>query len=116
MAKGNSAKGRAARPAPKPRTDAKDAATKGAKGGEPPVEPGAAAIAAKGGNGTAPTQSELAFAESQAAPVAKPVDVVELVNGVDGVWKRLSNGKRVDLTTKEWRQELARLFTRAPAP
>jgi len=49
-------------------------------------------------------------------PVVDAATVVELVNGVDGVWKKLSTGKRVDLTTKEWRHELSRLFTRAPAP
>lgn len=85
--------------------------------------------AASKGNGSAPQQPELDFAAKSAAgkapavapaepvqPPADPIVVVELVNGVDGVWKKLSNGKRVDLTTKEWRQELARLFTRAPAP
>ncbi len=84
------------------------------------------------GNGSATHQAELDFASLSPAgkaaaaaptsaaptgqPAAAPIVVVELVNGVDGVWKKLSNGKRVDLTTKEWRQELARLFTRAPAP
>lgn len=60
-----------------------------------------------------------AVATQPAAPASAaapdPVVVVELVNGVDGVWKKLSNGKRIDLTTKEWRQELTRLFTRPPA-
>jgi hypothetical protein len=83
------------------------------------------------GNGAASEQPELDFAAPPApemptpaaapaappaGPAAEAVVVVELVNGVDGVWKKLSNGKRVDLTTKEWRHELARLFTRAPAP
>jgi hypothetical protein len=98
----------------------------GAKASEPnpPDAKGAESKAPKGKDGSAAGQPELEFsakpaaavAAVPAAPAADPVVVVELVNGVDGVWKKLSNGKRVDLTTKEWRQELARLFTRAPAP
>src|SRR5690349_10737559 len=69
----------------------------------------------KGGK-AAPEPEAAPVAAAAPAPVADAITVIELVNGVDGVWKKLSNGKRVDLTTKEWRTELSRLFTRAPAP
>jgi hypothetical protein len=97
---------------------AKDTATKdkpagagatGRKGPSPsPAAPQAAA--------EPPSVSPQPAVGRNTSPAPDPVVVVELVNGMDGVWKKLSNGKRVDLTTKEWRQELARLFTRAPAP
>jgi hypothetical protein len=86
-------------------------AAKAAAPAKAPAEPPQAAAPPK----SALAESAVAAPVAQ-APAADPVVVTELVNGVDGVWKKLSNGKRVDLTTKEWRQELSRLFTRAPAP
>ncbi len=89
--------------------DAKDAPAKGAAGNGAATQQAELDLAAQSASGKA-------AAPAQPQPAAEPIVVVELVNGVEGVWKKLSNGKRVDLTTKEWRQELARLFTRAPAP
>jgi hypothetical protein len=118
MPKGSGAKVTAARTKP-----AKDtSAGKGNKGSGASAEQADlfAAESAKGGKsaakGAPPTEPAEAPATPKPPPVPEGPVVVELANGVDGVWKKLSNGKRVDLTTKEWRQELSRLFTRAPAP
>lgn len=112
MAKGKPAKGPARSDAgkTKPAKSAGKAKPADAEQSELDLSPEAEAVEA---------EAPAAAPDSPAAPpkpAADQVVVVELVNGVDGVWKRMSNGKRVDLTTKEWRSELSRLFTRAPAP
>ena len=38
--------------------------------------------------------------------------VTELVNAHDGCWMRLANGEKVELTDKQWRQEMSRLIAR----
>lgn len=106
MAKG---KGSANKPSKAPAPKGKPAKAAAAKPPEPELKGKPAAKAAA----KPETPSEM---EAAAKPAGDTVQVVELVNGADGVWKKLSNGKRVDLTTKEWRQELSRVFTRAPAP
>ena len=70
------------------------------------------------GNGTSSRQAQLEL-ESEPA-VDNPQNpnqvVMELGLGPEGSWKKTANGKKAVLTAAEWRQELARLFARAPAP
>jgi hypothetical protein len=107
----SSAKGSGAAPEqPELELDTKPAKAAAAK------EPPESAKPAAGKSAPAQEAAPVAAAAPAPTPAADAVTIVELVNGVDGVWKKLSNGKRVDLTTKEWRHELSRLFTRAPAP
>jgi hypothetical protein len=74
------------------------------------------------GNGTSSRQAQLELESEPAVdnpqnPPQNPNQVVmELGLGPEGSWKKTANGKKAVLTAAEWRQELARLFARAPAP
>ncbi len=52
--------------------------------------------------------------EAAEATDGQPV-VMELVNAHDGCWMRLANGEKVELTDRQWRQEMGRLIARKPS-
>ena len=60
--------------------------------------------------------AEPAGADSEAAEATDDqLVVLELVNAHDGCWMRLANGDNVELSEKQWRQEMSRLIARKPS-
>ncbi|MCZ6553415.1 MAG: hypothetical protein O7A67_06400, partial [SAR324 cluster bacterium] len=60
--------------------------------------------------------AEPAGADGEAAEATDdPPVVLELVNAHDGCWMRLANGDKVELTDRQWRQEMSRLIARKPS-
>ena len=60
--------------------------------------------------------AEPAGDDSEAAEATDdPPVVLELVNAHDGCWMRLANGDKVELTDRQWRQEMSRLIARKPS-
>ena len=68
-------------------------------------------------NGTVETeegQTSLVPKDGEQPETPTAGGVIELANTSGGCWKVLADGRRVKLSDKEWRKELARLL--APAP
>jgi len=53
--------------------------------------------------------------EEETASEPEGPRLIKLVNSLEGCWKELDDGSKVDLDEEEWRSELARNFGRPEA-